>query len=107
MKRHTWIPLAIGIVATYIVLDRRAARYAAEYDDLDSAADTAANWGSKQRIAGTGRSLLGRLKQGFGRITGNDSLVEEGVLDQIAGDLQNTSGKAAHGISDTVHDLRS
>ena len=72
MKRQIWIPLALGIVATYIFLDRRAARYAAEYDELDAAADRTDLWGSKQRIEGTGRDFLGKVKETVGRVTGDD-----------------------------------
>jgi uncharacterized protein YjbJ (UPF0337 family) len=102
MKRQTWVPLAIGIVATYIFLDRRAARYAAQYDPLESAADRTDLWGSKQRIAGSGRSLLGKVKQALGRITGNEDLADRGVVDQIAGAVQDTTGKAANAASDTL-----
>ncbi|MHB1672908.1 MAG: CsbD family protein [Acidobacteriaceae bacterium] len=105
MKRQVWIPLALGIVATYIILDRRAARYATEYDELDAAADRTDLWGSRQRIAGTGRDLLGRVKEGIGRITGNDDLAGRGVVDQIAGAMQNATGKAANAASDTIRDF--
>ncbi|MHB1937325.1 MAG: CsbD family protein [Acidobacteriaceae bacterium] len=105
MKRQLWIPLALGIVATYIILDRRAARYAAECDDMEAAANSTAYWGSKQRLAGTGRGLLGRLKEGLGRVTGDDDLAGRGVVDQIAGAVQETAGRAAHGVSDTIRDL--
>ena len=105
MKRQTWVPLAISVVAAYIILDRRAIRLAAGYNDLDAAANTTADWGSKQRITGTGRGLLGRLKEGLGRFTGKDDLAERGVVDQVAGAVQDTSGKTAHAVSDTLHDL--
>lgn len=105
MKRQVWIPLALGIVVTYIFLDRRAARYAAEYDELDEAADRTDLWGSKQRIAGTGRDFLGRIKEGIGRITGDDDLANRGVVDQIAGAMQETAGKAANAVSDTIREF--
>ncbi|HET9099188.1 MAG TPA: CsbD family protein [Acidobacteriaceae bacterium] len=105
MKRQLWIPLALGIVATYIFLDRRAARHAAEYDEMESAADRTALWGSKQRIAGTGRDLLGKVKEGVGRITGDDDLAGRGVVDQVAGSVQDTAGKAANAASDTMRDF--
>ena len=105
MKRQMWIPLALGIVATYIILDRRAARYAADYDELEAAADRTDQWGSKQRIAGAGRDLLGRLKEGVGRITGNEDLAGRGVVDQVAGAVQDTVGKAANAASDTIREL--
>ncbi len=105
MKRQTWIPLALGIVATYIFLDRRAARHAAEYDKLDTVVNRTDLWGSKQRIAGTGRELMGKLKEGVGRITGDDDLAGRGVVDQIAGAVQDAVGKAANAASDTIRDL--
>jgi uncharacterized protein YjbJ (UPF0337 family) len=105
MKRHIWIPLAMGIVAAYVILDRRATRCAAEYDNLETAANKTAEWGSKQRMVGTGRGLLGRVKEGLGRLTGNDDLAGQGVVDQIAGAVQDTSGRAAHAVSDTIRDL--
>lgn len=105
MKRQTWIPLALGIVATYIFLDRRAARHAAEYDEMESAADRTDLWGSKQRIAGTGRDLLGKVKEGLGRITGDDDLAGRGVVDQVAGAVQDTAGNAANAASDTIRDF--
>jgi len=105
MKRQTWIPLALGIVATYIFLDRRAARQATEYDEWEAAADRTDLWGSKQRIAGTGRNLLGKLKESVGRITGDDDLAGRGVVDQIAGTAQDRAGKAANAASDTLREF--
>ena len=105
MKRQVWIPLAIGIVAVYVILDRRAARCAAGYDDPETAANKTADWGSKQRVVGTGRGLLGRVKEGLGRLTGDDDLAGQGVVDQVAGAVQDTSGRAAHVVSDTMRDL--
>ena len=105
MRRQVWIPLALGIVATYIFLDRRATRYAAEYDEWERAADRTDLWGSKQRIAGTGRDLLGKVKEAVGRITGDDDLADRGVADQIAGAIQDTAGKAANAASDTIREF--
>lgn len=105
MKRSLWIPLAIGVVATYFILDRSRTRYAAESDEWDSAADRTADWGSKQRLTGTGRNLLGRLKEGLGRFTGDPDLADEGVGDQVAGAVKDTAGRAAHVVSDTIRDL--
>ena len=105
MKRQVWIPLALGIVATYIFLDRRATRFAAEYDELERAADRADLWGSKQRIAGTGRDLLGKVKETVGRITGDDDLAGRGIVDQLTGAAQDTAGKAANAASDTIREF--
>ena len=105
MRRSLWVPLAISVVAAYIVLDRRATRCAAGYADLEEAANKTSDWGSEQRITGTGRSLLGKVKEGFGRLTGDPDLAGDGVIDQFAGALKDASGKAAHVVGDTIHDL--
>ena len=105
MKRQVWIPLALGIAATYFFLERRAARYAAEFDELEDAADRADLWGSRQRMAGTGRDLFGKVKEGVGRITGNDDLAGEGMIDQVTGAVQDTAGKVANAASDTIRDF--
>jgi uncharacterized protein YjbJ (UPF0337 family) len=105
MKRQVWIPLALGIVATYIFLDRRAARYAEAYDELEAAADRTDLWGSKQRIAGTGRDFLGKVKETVGRVTGDDDLAGRGMVDQVAGAVQDTAGKAANVASDTIREF--
>ncbi len=105
MKRSMWVPLAISVVSAYILLDRRATRYGDKYNDMETVASRTSDWGSKQRFTGTGKNLVGRLKEGFGRLTGNPDLAEEGVANQVAGAVQDTTGKAAHFVSDTIHDL--
>ena len=105
MKRQLWIPLALGIVGTFIFLDRRASRYATASDEWENAADRTDLWGSKQRVAGTGRGMVGKVKEGVGRITGDDDLAGEGIVDQAAGAVQDTAGKAANAASDTIREF--
>ena len=106
MKPRAWILLGIGAIATaYVVLNRRPSTYPTEYDDLESAANRTANWGSRQRIRGTGRHLIGMIKEGFGRATRDYDLADEGVADQVTGAVKDTAGRAAYVVSDAIHDL--
>ena len=106
MKPRGWILLGIGgIVATYVVLNHRLFNYPAVDDDLETVANRTAGWGSKQRMSGTGRNLLGKMKEGFGRVTGDHDLAEEGVADQVTGAVKDTASRAAHVASDFIHDL--
>jgi uncharacterized protein YjbJ (UPF0337 family) len=107
MKNRGWILCGIAVVAaTYIIVNRsRTDEYPADYNDLESAANRAADWGSKQRIQGAVANLLGKLKEGFGRATGDHDVAEEGVADQVRGAVKDTAGRAAHVASDMIHDF--
>ena len=48
--------------------------------------------------------MVGKLKEGIGKATGDDELAGEGVMDQGAGAGRDTVGKATNAISDTIHD---
>jgi uncharacterized protein YjbJ (UPF0337 family) len=93
------------VVAAYFLLNRRCVKDIAAYDELDSAANRTSDWGTDQRIRGTGKRLLGRVKEGLGRFTGNPDLVDEGVGDQVVGGVKDTAGRAAHVASDVIRDL--
>lgn len=106
MKNFPWILAAVGLgLAAYVVLNQPTERFATGSPDVDDAADSAANWGTKQRVTGTGGSVLGKAKEGLGKLTGDDSLAGEGMVDQVTGAVKDTAGKAAHAVSDTIHDL--
>jgi uncharacterized protein YjbJ (UPF0337 family) len=106
MKALTWVIAGVGAgVAAYIVLNQPGPRYATGDDDVEYAADRTALWGSKQRLSGTGGSLAGKVKEGIGRVTGNDQLAGEGVADQMAGAVKDTAGMAAQAVGQTIHDL--
>src|ERR1700710_965677 len=106
MKTFTWIVggLALGLAA-FFVLNQPGPQYATGNDDIEDAAGETSAWGSKQRLKGTGGSLVGKLKEGVGNATGNDELAGEGVLDQVTGTVKDTAGQAAHAVADTIHEL--
>ena len=106
MKALTWILAATGIsVVIYLIVNAPSTQYASGDPDIEAAANKASAWGSKQRVTGTGGSLLGRAKQGVGDLTGNDRLAGEGVVDETVGTVKDAAGQAAHAVSDTLHDL--
>ena len=106
MRVVPWIIAGIGVGLTaYFVLHQPGPQFATGNDDIEEAAGKTAFWGSKQRVKGTGRGLVGKLKEGVGRATGDDQLESEGVVDQVAGAVQNTAGQAAYAVADTIHEL--
>jgi len=95
---------AAGIVA-YLVLNSRTPKYATGYDSIEDAAGSAGSWGAKQRLSGTGTNVIGKVKEGLGRITGDPNLTDEGVGDQAVGAVKDAAGKVAGAVGQTIHDL--
>jgi uncharacterized protein YjbJ (UPF0337 family) len=106
MKALTWVMAGVGAgIAAYIILNQPGPRYAAGDEDVEYAANRTTLWGSKQRLSGTGSGIAGRIKEGVGRMTGDDQLAGEGMADQVAGAVKDTAGKAAQAVGETVHEL--
>jgi uncharacterized protein YjbJ (UPF0337 family) len=112
MKTISWLSagVALGAAGYYIYNNKRGLMsdrkllFSTGNTDLDDAADRAATWGTKQRVSGEGRKVVGRAKQGLGRVVGDDDLAAEGVVDQVAGTAKNVAGTIAHGVSETIKD---
>ncbi len=106
MKALTWVMAGVGAgIAAYLILNQPGPRYATGDDDVEFGADRAALWGTKQRVSGAGTGLAGKVKEGVGRLTGDDELVAEGVVGQAAGAVKDTAGRVAQAVGQTVHDL--
>ncbi len=106
MKLRVWILAGLGLgLAAYIVLSRRGSHDTAETDGVESAGDRVGFWGRKQRVAGAGKYAAGKLKEGIGKVVGDDTLVAEGVVDQVEGAMQHTAGEAASSVGKVIHDL--
>lgn len=106
MKAFPWLiaGLALGAAAVVIaVLNEPAPAYADP--DVERAANKVGAWSAKQQVKGTGGSLLGSAKEKVGDATGNYDLADEGVGDQVVGEVKNTVGKAAGVISDALKDF--
>ena len=104
MKAFPWLIAGVAIgAAAYFVLNQPAPSYAS--GDVERAADKTDVWGGKQRLKGTGGSLLGKAKETIGNATGNDDLAAEGTGDQVVGELKDAAGKVANAASDTLRDF--
>jgi uncharacterized protein YjbJ (UPF0337 family) len=106
MKALPWVlaGLGLGFVAYHFLYDARP-EYSAGSDDVGTASRKIFGWGTKQRAAGIGGRMAGKLKEGLGRVTGNDDLAEEGLADQAAGTLRDATGALAHTAGQTIEDL--
>ena len=102
----TWLVIgAVAGVAAYVLFSSRPPQYATGYDSVDNAADDVAAWGAKQRLTGTGSNVVGKVKEGIGRITGDPNLADEGVGDQAIGAVKDAAGKVAGAVGETIRDL--
>lgn len=100
-----WILAGVGIgLAVYVLLNPSSPQYATgNSPDVDDAASNLNNWGAKQRVSGTGGNLVGKAKEGLGRVTGDDELAGKGLVDQAVGAVKDTAGKVAGAVGDTLH----
>lgn len=104
MKALPWIIAGVAFgAAAYYLANTPDTRYADP--DVESAANQTGTWGSKQRIKGTGGSLVGKAKEAVGNATGNDDLAAEGTGDQVVGEVKDAAGKVANAVGDTLHSL--
>jgi uncharacterized protein YjbJ (UPF0337 family) len=46
----------------------------------------------KDRVEGSATNLGGRVKEGVGKVTGDEKLKNEGLADQAKGKIQNAAG---------------
>jgi uncharacterized protein YjbJ (UPF0337 family) len=105
MKMFPWMIAAAGLgFAAYVVFNR-SAMYATGPGDAEDVGRMAFGWGTKQRASGVGGQLSGRLKEGVGRITGNDNLAGEGIADQAAGLAKDAAGSVAQAVGQTIHEF--
>jgi len=59
---------------------------------------------NKDRIEGAGKDLKGKVKEGIGKATGSTKMEVEGKMDQVAGKVQNSYGKAKDAVDDAADD---
>jgi uncharacterized protein YjbJ (UPF0337 family) len=106
MKTLAWFAAGIGIgLVVYLIANAPESQYATGSDTLEDAARSAADWGTKQRVAGAGADVLGRVKEGLGDLAGNPDLAAEGTGDRVAGNIEEGAGKFAQAAGQTLHDL--
>ena len=77
----------------------------ARFDGVEDAANRVRHWGTKRRFGGGADTLTGRMKEGVGRIAGDDNLADEGIEDQAVGVVENTAGRWGQAAGETLHEL--
>jgi uncharacterized protein YjbJ (UPF0337 family) len=102
-----WIVAGIGagIAATWVLMNQPRLQSETGYDSVEEGAARTFGWGSKARVTGTGRNIVGQVKEGIGRLAGRDDIADEGVVDQAAGSVKNAVGSVAQAAGQTIHDL--
>jgi len=106
MKNLPFFLAAVGIgLAAFFVLNTPGAEYATGSDTVEGAARKTANWGSKARVGSVAPKVKGKVKQAFGRATGNPDLADEGLGEQAVGQLKDAAGTVAQAAGQTIHDL--
>lgn len=104
MKALPWIIAGVAFgAAAYFIANQPEPSYAS--GDVERAANKTDLWGGKQRVKGTGGSLVGKAKEAFGNATGDQDLADEGAGDQVVGDVKDAVGKVANAASDTLRDF--
>lgn len=58
----------------------------------------------KDRIEGAATQAKGKVKEGLGKITGDEKMKSEGKADQAAGKVQNAIGGAKDAARDALRD---
>ena len=96
MKALPWIVAGIGVgILAYIAFANRELWYVIESDGIEKAARKTFGWGTRQRAAGTGGQVIGKLKEGLGRVSGDGDLAAVGLADQIGGAARGAVGSVA------------
>ena len=106
MKAFPWLIAGLAVGAAVVVIATLNEQETAYNDpDVERAANRIGAWGAKQRVTGSGGSILGAAKQKIGEATGNFDLADEGAGDQTVGHVKDAAGKAADVVSDAIKDL--
>jgi uncharacterized protein YjbJ (UPF0337 family) len=107
MRAFPWIIVGVGVglTITYLVLNEPNPQSDTGWDSVENVADRTWRWGSRSRFSGTGQQVAGRVKEGLGKILGDDDLTDQGIGDQAVGAIQDAAGKVAHAASETIHDM--
>jgi uncharacterized protein YjbJ (UPF0337 family) len=103
MRLTPWIIESISVGIVVHILQRKQGLV-----PLDDYAESDLNvWGAKQRMSGALQEIGGTLEKTAAEFTGDDRLSLEGVVDQIAGGIRVTAGKATQAVHHKICELES
>jgi uncharacterized protein YjbJ (UPF0337 family) len=97
--------IGVGAILTYALFYEPTLQRETGFDEVEDAANKAWRWGTKKRFGAGADTLAGRVKEGIGRVVGNDDLASEGMAEQAVGVAKDTAGRLSHAVGDTIHDL--
>jgi uncharacterized protein YjbJ (UPF0337 family) len=100
--------VGIGVGVTILLLGGEFGsqpEYATGSDGVERAARKTFGWGTKRRAEGKMGLVAGAIKEGVGRLTGNQQMADEGAADRFVGDVKDAAGKVGHAVAETIHDL--
>lgn len=60
---------------------------------------------NKDEIQGKAEALKGKAKQAVGNLTGNPDLVDQGQVDEAAGNTQDAIGRARRKVGEAVENI--
>lgn len=96
---------ALGLAGYVLLKDPQSGLTAAAPDELDDLGHRVGSWGAKQRLAGAGSSLAGKVEQTAGDLVGNDQLSNQGAFNRAKGAVKNATGQVANAVEDSIDDL--
>jgi uncharacterized protein YjbJ (UPF0337 family) len=105
MKAIPWLIAGVGLGAAIFYIVSTEPKYATGSDTVEEAARKTFGWGTKQRVAGKGRGVVGAVKEGIGKLSGDPDLQDEGSVDRVVGDAKEAAGKLGEAAGKTLHDL--
>jgi uncharacterized protein YjbJ (UPF0337 family) len=107
MRAIPWIiaGVGIGLGVTILLFNESEPDYATGYNGVERAARKTFGWGTKRQVEGKVGSVAGAIKEGVGRLTGDDELADEGAADRVIGNVKDAAGKVGHAVGETLHDL--
>ena len=97
--------IGVGAALTYALFYEPTLRQEAEFDGVEDTANRMRRWGTKKRFGAGADTLVGRVKEGVGRIAGDENILGEGIGDQAVGAVKDTVGRWGQAVGETVHDL--
>ena len=60
---------------------------------------------NKDELEGKAEALKGKVKQAVGNATNDPDLVDEGTVDEAAGNTQDTIGRARRKVGEAIEDV--
>ena len=60
---------------------------------------------NRDELDGKAEQLKGKVKKAAGDLTDNERLHDEGVADEVAGDVQETFGRGRRKVGEALNDL--